>query len=108
MPEDKRIRERAQGIWEKEGRPEGRDQEHWLQAERELGSEGGSPSSAAGDVAASTSGPAVLNPGDEAAPGTPGTGDGICPVCQGTGRTGGQACENCGGSGIVIQGVAGG
>src|SRR2546421_361036 len=30
------IRERAHQIWEKGGRPEGRDTDHWLQAEKEL------------------------------------------------------------------------
>ncbi len=31
-----RIRRRAYEIWEEQGRPHGRDQEHWLQAEAEL------------------------------------------------------------------------
>ena len=30
------ISKRAREIWEREGRPEGRDKEHWLQAETEL------------------------------------------------------------------------
>ena len=30
------IRERAYEIWEREGRPEGRDAEHWRQAAAEL------------------------------------------------------------------------
>jgi hypothetical protein len=30
-----RIRERAYQIWEIEGRPDGRDREHWLRAEAE-------------------------------------------------------------------------
>ncbi|MFO1496925.1 MAG: DUF2934 domain-containing protein [Verrucomicrobiota bacterium] len=30
------IRQRAREIWEREGRPEGRNIEHWLQAESEL------------------------------------------------------------------------
>lgn len=30
------IASRAHEIWEKEGRPEGRAQEHWLKAEKEL------------------------------------------------------------------------
>jgi len=30
------IRERAHAIWEQHGRPAGRDQEFWLQAEAEL------------------------------------------------------------------------
>lgn len=48
-----------------------------------------------------------LNPGDEAAPGTPGTGEAICPDCQGKGRRDGAPCPNCGGSGKVIRGVGG-
>ena len=31
------IRSRAYDIWEREGRPEGRDHDHWRQAEREIG-----------------------------------------------------------------------
>ena len=48
-----------------------------------------------------------LNPGDDAAPGTPGTGEDICPVCGGTGTNGDSACENCGGTGKVIYGIGG-
>ena len=33
---DKSIRERAYEIWEAEGQPEGREQEHWEQASSEL------------------------------------------------------------------------
>ena len=33
------IGRRAYEIWEREGRPNGRDREHWFQAERELDSE---------------------------------------------------------------------
>jgi hypothetical protein len=32
---EQRIRQRAHQIWEEEGRPEGRDQEHWCRAEQE-------------------------------------------------------------------------
>jgi hypothetical protein len=31
-----RIRERAQGLWEREGRPEGRADDHWVRAEAEV------------------------------------------------------------------------
>jgi Protein of unknown function (DUF2934) len=31
-----RIRQRAHGIWEEEGRPQGLDLTHWLRAEREV------------------------------------------------------------------------
>jgi Protein of unknown function (DUF2934) len=34
-----RIRDRAYAIWEREGRPEGKDQEHWLRAEAEIAAE---------------------------------------------------------------------
>jgi hypothetical protein len=41
MTEDRerRIRERAHEIWEQEGRPEGRQEEHWRQASQEIGDE---------------------------------------------------------------------
>lgn len=34
---EERVRERAHAIWIEEGCPEGRDQEHWLRAEQEMG-----------------------------------------------------------------------
>ncbi len=43
MPEDDRIRRRAHAIWEREGRPDGRQQEHWAQARREIEAEEGAP-----------------------------------------------------------------
>jgi hypothetical protein len=48
-----------------------------------------------------------LNPGDEALPGTPGTGEDICPDCKGSGRLGVGPCPTCGGSGKVIEGIGG-
>ncbi len=33
---EERLRERAYALWEAEGRPEGREVEHWSMAEREL------------------------------------------------------------------------
>jgi hypothetical protein len=48
-----------------------------------------------------------LNPGDEAAPGTPGTGEVLCPQCGGSGRIRGASCTNCGGSGRVAKAVGG-
>ena len=35
-PNEKRIRKRAREIWEENGRPVGRDDEFWFQAEREF------------------------------------------------------------------------
>ena len=37
--EERRIRERAYGIWEQEGRPHGRDLDHRLRAEAEIAAE---------------------------------------------------------------------
>jgi len=48
------------------------------------------------------------NPGDEAAPGTPGTGENLCPRCGGSGRIDGAECRECGGTGKVIEGIGGG
>jgi hypothetical protein len=41
-----RIRQRAQEIWEQEGRPEGRAEEHWAQAERDIRAAAGGPKAA--------------------------------------------------------------
>ena len=53
-----------------------------------------------------------MNPGDEAKPGTPGTGEDVCPICHGTGRLLDEddtvPCTNCGGMGIVTVGIGGG
>lgn len=48
------------------------------------------------------------HPGDEAAPGTPGSGEAMCPHCKGSGRIDGKPCENCGGTGKIIEGIGGG
>lgn len=49
-----------------------------------------------------------LNPGDKAAPGTPGAGENTCRECGGSGRLGAASCPVCGGTGKVIEGVGGG
>jgi hypothetical protein len=50
-----------------------------------------------------------LNPGDEAAPGTPGAGEDVCPTCAGSGKLpDGKQCPTCGGSGRVMEGIGGG
>ena len=33
---ERRIQQRAYELWENEGRPQGREQDHWQQAEREI------------------------------------------------------------------------
>jgi hypothetical protein len=49
-----------------------------------------------------------LKPGDEAPPGTPGSGENICPDCRGSGRRSGQPCPTCSGTGTVNEGIGGG
>ena len=44
---------------------------------------------------------AFKNPGDEVPPGTPGTGENVCPRCGGSGKQGASACSDCGGTGRV-------
>ena len=46
-------------------------------------------------------------PGDEAAPGTPGTGEGLCRECGGSGSLDGSTCKACGGTGKVTVGIGG-
>lgn len=52
--------------------------------------------------------PTKLNPSDVAPPGTPATDETPCPDYQGKGPINGLRYRTCDGSGIVIQGVAGG
>lgn len=58
----------------------------------------------------STSGtPGHLKPGDEAQPGTPGTGEDLCEDCGGRGaRADGSTCPTCEGTGRVVHGIGGG
>ncbi|MCV6902455.1 MAG: hypothetical protein NTT76_07065 [Achromobacter xylosoxidans] len=51
--------------------------------------------------------PADINPGDEAAPGTPGAGTVPCPACHGSGRIDQKPCHRCGGTGKVVRGIGG-
>ena len=48
-----------------------------------------------------------MNPGDEAAPGTAGTGEDVCPDCHGSGQLEGAQCETCGGTDLVLDTVMG-
>jgi DnaJ-class molecular chaperone len=41
-------------------------------------------------------------PGDEVPPGTPQSGEAICPRCHGSGRVADEACPDCGGSGMIV------
>jgi hypothetical protein len=52
--------------------------------------------------------PSQMKPGDEAAPGTPGTGEDLCEECGGRGiRKDGSRCPNCEGTGRVTRGIGG-
>lgn len=51
--------------------------------------------------------PAPMAPGDEAPPGTPGTGEDICRTCGGTGQLNGGPCPECEGTGQVVRGIGG-
>jgi hypothetical protein len=62
----------------------------------------------AGRGEAGKAGGTKINPGDVGPPGTPGTGEDVCPDCQGRGRVDNVPCPNCGGTGKVIAGIAGG
>lgn len=46
-------------------------------------------------------------PGDAGPPGTPGTGEALCPRCSGRGQVDGRTCETCQGTGKVTEGVGG-
>lgn len=48
-----------------------------------------------------------MMPGDQAHPGTPGTGENICRHCRGSGRLGKQDCPECGGTGLITEGIGG-
>ena len=48
-----------------------------------------------------------MKPGDEAPPGTPGTGENLCRACGGSGMLDGQPCAACDGSGKIVEGIGG-
>jgi hypothetical protein len=59
MQDQERIHQRAHELWERDGRPEGRHEEHWAQACREIEAEGGgsSPEPPASDVSPTVTAP---------------------------------------------------
>ncbi len=68
----------------------------------------GSDKSMSGDTGRVGTSQPRTNPGDEAAPGTPGAGENVCPDCKGSGRLSNAPCKTCGGTGKVIEGIGGG
>jgi hypothetical protein len=96
MQDDKeQVRQHAYALWEEEGRPEGREQDHWQRAEQELGQggkregEGLATDGADGDVSAAGGGLASgLQRGGTTPSGGPGAGAGS--LGTGGGSTGGS------------------
>ena len=97
-----RIRERAHAIWEREGRPEARHEEHWRQAMQELEAEeaasqdqGGSALGTAGTApsGAASGGGSGLSTGLQPGGTSPGGGPGasVGSIGTGGGSTGGAA-----------------
>jgi hypothetical protein len=46
-------------------------------------------------------------PGDEAAAGTLGTGEDVCPVCHGSRQINAEICQHCNGNGTIIKAIGG-
>ena len=65
------------------------------------------PNDRTADPLAGAAPDAPMAPGDEAPPGTPGTGPKICPACGGTGRVAGRTCAMCQGAGEITAGIGG-
>jgi hypothetical protein len=63
------------------------------------------PASRRGDKSSDAQAP--MSPGDEAPPGTPGTGEKVCPDCGGSGKRAGGDCPTCQGTGKVTAGIGG-
>lgn len=63
--------------------------------------------SAAGEEDPGASIDMSISPGDEAVPGTPGTGEDVCPSCGGSGRRASGICPVCQGTGKVTAGIGG-
>ena len=58
-----RIRQRAHEIWESEGRPEGRDADHWSRAEEELRNQTGQDDqTGSGDMSGGQGGDSIQSP----------------------------------------------
>lgn len=52
--------------------------------------------------------PGDTKPGDEATPGTLGTGENLCRRCHGTGTLDAEPCPDCRGTGKITSGIGGG
>lgn len=54
MNREKTVRDKAYAIWEAEGRPDGRDAEHWQRAEDEISSSGSDKAGSKAEKGATT------------------------------------------------------
>ncbi len=64
---EQRIREHAHSLWEQEGRPEGRHEDHWRQASEAVGPDGdttGGADSTSGSVGTDDTGSGGTSAGD--------------------------------------------
>ena len=68
---------------------------------------GASDQPAGGGTDPSATPRAPMAPGDEAPPGTPNTGETVCPACGGSGKRGAGDCPECQGTGKVTVGIGG-
>ena len=66
------------------------------------------PSSGAADPPRQPPQSPAMAPGDEAPPGTPGSGEAVCRDCGGSGRDRAGPCAACQGTGKVNVGIGGG
>ena len=88
----RKIRDRAYAIWEREGRPEGREHQHWEQAQQEIDDEGGDERAPLAGETTEAPVPGVGS-GSHPAPGetTPGGSSGEGSAGAGGGSTAGKA-----------------
>lgn len=122
VPEDRteRVRRRAYELWERAGRPSGRDAEHWAQAEQEVLAEDGGAAAQATGLATGDLGPGGDSIGAVAGSATAtgigyAGGDARPPGARpagtrGAGGTGGegQAADTAGAGGPATPGPAAG
>ena len=72
---DERIKVRAHQLWEAEGKPHGRHDDHWRRAEEEIDAEGAASSRAFADAVGTPTGADMASDGEAASAVTPTTDD---------------------------------
>jgi len=83
---EERIRRRAHEIWDSEGRPHGRDKEHWHRASQEIDGSADAQQAARGnDKPAATAGASGVSSGLQSGGAKPGSGPGAGHGSIGTG-----------------------